>query len=62
MEPLAHPLWMLQRVTDFLASLDGEARSQAEELLRSIGAQQLLDFTMPVRLERRHFRLCVQGR
>lgn len=59
---IPYPLWMLQRVTDFLASLDGQARSQAEELLRSIGAQQLLDFDMPVRLERRHFRVCVQGR
>ena len=59
---IPYPLWMLQRVTDFLASLDGKARAQAEELLRSIGAQQLLDFDMPVRLERRHFRVCVQGR
>lgn len=59
---IPYPLWMLQRVTDFLASLTGEARAAAEEMLRSMGAQQLLDFDMPVRLERRHFRLCVQDR
>jgi len=57
-----YPLWMLQRVTDFLAGLTGGDRAAAEELLRSIDAQQLLDIDMPVRLERRHFRLHVAGR
>ena len=59
---IPYPLWMLQRVTDFLSGLQVAERASAEQLLRSIGAQQLLDFDMPVRLERRHFRLCVQGR
>ena len=59
---IPYPLWMLQRVTDHLSGLGDQDRAAAEGLLRSIGAQQLSDFTMPVRLERRHFKLCIQGR
>tara|TARA_R110000868_G_scaffold11201_3_gene54960 strand:+ start:1777 stop:2889 length:1113 start_codon:yes stop_codon:yes gene_type:complete len=52
-----YPLWMLQRVTDHLASLDGESRSKADEMLRSIGAAKLIDFTLPLRLDRENFKL-----
>jgi len=52
-----YPLWMLQRVTDHLASLEGEARESADEMLRNIGAAKLTDFRMPVRLERANFKL-----
>ena len=52
-----YPLWMLQRVTDHLASLDGDARLRCEEMLRSIGAAKLIDFALPVRLKRENFKL-----
>ena len=54
---IPYPLWMLQRVTDFLASLDGADAEAAEEMLRSIGAQELLGFQLPFRLVRTHFKL-----
>jgi hypothetical protein len=54
---IPYSLWMLQRVADHLAGLTGADRSAADRLLRSIGAQQLADFGLPVRLERRHFKL-----
>jgi glutathione S-transferase len=54
---LPYPVWMLQRVTDHLASLTGEARARAETLLRSIGAEVLIDLEMPVRLQRENFKL-----
>lgn len=52
-----YPLWMLQRVTDHLASLDSDARGKAEKMLRSIGAAKLIGFTLPVRLARKNFKL-----
>tara|TARA_R110002124_G_scaffold56548_2_gene159383 strand:- start:526 stop:1638 length:1113 start_codon:yes stop_codon:yes gene_type:complete len=52
-----YPLWMLQRVTDHLAALDGEARQSAEKMLRSIGAAKLIDFTLPIRLKRENYKL-----
>tara|TARA_R110000868_G_scaffold120773_1_gene320584 strand:- start:19883 stop:21010 length:1128 start_codon:yes stop_codon:yes gene_type:complete len=52
-----YALWMLQRVTDHLASLDGEDRHRADELLRSIGAAKLIDFAAPARLSRENFKL-----
>tara|TARA_R110002073_G_scaffold6054_6_gene36495 strand:+ start:566 stop:1678 length:1113 start_codon:yes stop_codon:yes gene_type:complete len=52
-----YPLWMLQRVTDHLASLQGGARQEAERMLRSIGAAKLIDFELPVRLKRENFKL-----
>lgn len=54
---IPYSLWMLQRVFDHLASLQGGDRVRAEELLRSIGAANLLDFRLPARLERRRFQL-----
>ncbi|WP_203291840.1 glutathione S-transferase family protein [Maricaulis parjimensis] len=58
---IPYPLWMLQRVTDYLCGLTGEDRAEAEELLRSIGAQQLIDFQLPFRLARPHFKLSRAG-
>jgi glutathione S-transferase len=52
-----YPLWMLQRVTDHLASLEGEDRDRAQAMLRSIGAAKLIDFTLPLRLARENFKL-----
>tara|TARA_R110002049_G_scaffold3567_1_gene26559 strand:+ start:2219 stop:3331 length:1113 start_codon:yes stop_codon:yes gene_type:complete len=52
-----YPLWMLQRVTDHLASLQGGARQDAEKMLRSIGAAKLIDFSLPIRLKRENFKL-----
>lgn len=52
-----YPLWMLQRVTDHLASLSGEDRARAEKMLRSIGAAKLIDFELPIRLARKNFKL-----
>ncbi|WP_339742750.1 glutathione S-transferase N-terminal domain-containing protein [uncultured Maricaulis sp.] len=52
-----YPLWMLQRVTDHLASLEGDARARADKMLRSIGAAKLIDFTLPIRLARKNFKL-----
>jgi glutathione S-transferase len=52
-----YPLWMLQRVTDHLASLTSEDRRKADELLRSIGAAKLVEFTAPIRLARENFRV-----
>ena len=54
---IPYPLWMLQRVTDHLAALDGDARHRAEEMLRSIGAAKLIDFSLPIRLKREKFKL-----
>lgn len=54
---IPYPLWMLQRVTDFLASLEGEERVAAEEMLRSMGAEILIGFRLPFRLTRSHFKL-----
>ncbi len=54
---IPYSLWMLQRVTDFRDSLHGEARRGVEEMLRSMGAEDLVDFQLSARLERRHFKL-----
>ncbi|RKR03914.1 glutathione S-transferase family protein [Maricaulis maris] len=53
------PLWMLQRVTDYRDGLVGEARRAVGELLRSMGAADLDEFTLPVRLQRRNFKLAL---
>ncbi|WP_417494417.1 glutathione S-transferase family protein [Maricaulis sp.] len=54
---IPYPLWMLQRVTDHLASLEGADRKRAEEMLRSIGAAKLIGFQLPLRLARENFKL-----
>ncbi|NNE50137.1 MAG: glutathione S-transferase [Altererythrobacter sp.] len=50
-------LWMLQRATDYLATLQGEDRAACEALLREAGGETLLDFPMPFRLEFKDHRL-----
>lgn len=54
---IPYPLWMLQRVTDHLASLKGDDKTVAEELLTSIGADALIDLDMAPRLTRKNFKL-----
>lgn len=54
---IPYPLWMLQRVTDHLDLLPDRDRGAAEDLLREIGAPDLADWRLPVRLQRRHFKL-----
>ncbi|MDJ0642472.1 MAG: glutathione S-transferase family protein [Erythrobacter sp.] len=43
-------LWMLQRALDYRDALDRDDRAACDELLRSVGGEALIDFTMPVRL------------
>ncbi len=43
-------LWMLQRALDYLGSLGGDDRAACDNLLREVGGEALIDFTMPVRL------------
>jgi len=50
-------LWMLQRALDYLASLEGQARADAEAMLRRFGAKAVISFQMPVRLTFEDFRL-----
>lgn len=56
---IPYALWMLQRVTDYREGLAGEARQSVDEMLRSIGAADLIDFRLPVRLQRRNFKLAL---
>lgn len=58
---IPYPLWMLQRVTDYLDSLTGADREAAEALLRSMGAQKLIGYQLPFRLARTNFKLCRGG-
>ena len=58
---IPYPLWMLQRVTDYLGSLTGADREAAEALLRSMGAQKLIGYQLPFRLARTNFKLCRGG-
>lgn len=50
-------LWMLQRATDYLASLEGQDREACASLLRDVGGDSLLDFPMPFRLQFENHRL-----
>ncbi|MFN2099072.1 glutathione S-transferase family protein [Altererythrobacter sp. MF3-039] len=50
-------LWMLQRATDFLASLDSQDREACASLLRDVDGDSLLDFEMPFRLKFENHRL-----
>ncbi len=54
---IPYPLWMLQRVTDHLASLSGADKSAAEDLLKSIGADALINLDTGPRLTRKNFKL-----
>ncbi|ABC64478.1 glutathione S-transferase [Erythrobacter litoralis] len=55
-------LWMLQRGLDYLASLSGEERQACAAMLRSVGGEALLDFSMPVRLAFEDHKLTIEGR
>ena len=52
-------LWMLQRPLDYLASLDGDEKARARELLVAVGGEALLDFPAFPRLTRRNFKLAL---
>ncbi len=52
-----YPVWMLQRVTDHLASLTGDDNKAAKALLLSIGAGALIDLDITPRLTRKNFKL-----
>ncbi|MCF6292465.1 MAG: glutathione S-transferase N-terminal domain-containing protein [Robiginitomaculum sp.] len=54
---LPFSLWMLQRVLDHLASLSGDDRKFAAELLTKIGAEELLSMQVTPRLKRESFKL-----
>lgn len=45
-----YSLWMIQRVRDHLADLQGQDRARADALLHTIGAETLIDFPDPPRL------------
>jgi hypothetical protein len=50
-------LWMFQRPQDHLASLDGEDRAAAEQLMRELDGLEVLAAPAPTRLTRTNFRL-----
>lgn len=54
---IPYPLWMLQRVTDHLASLLGTNKKVADTLLTSIGADALIGLEISPRLTRKNFKL-----
>lgn len=54
---LPFSLWMLQRGLDYLASLAGEEREAAANLLRECDGEVLIDFEMSLRLTFENFRL-----
>lgn len=54
---LPFSLWMLQRALDYLASLVGEARLEAEAMLLECGGEALVSFQMPVRLTFEDFKI-----
>ena len=56
---IPYALWMLQRVTDYRDSLDEGARASVDEMLRNTGAEKLIDFALPSRLQRRNFKIAL---
>jgi glutathione S-transferase len=54
---LPFSLWMLQRGLDYLASLKGKERADAEALLKECGGEALIQFELPVRLTFENFKL-----
>ena len=54
---IPYSLWMFQRPLDFLRSLKGEERIQADRLLELIGAGSLFDLQQKVHLKRENNRL-----
>mgnify|MGYP003472169463 FL=1 len=56
---LTFALWRLQRVHDHYRSLTGGERERADRMLESIGGLELASLQLPVRLDRRDFRLVI---
>lgn len=56
---LTFALWRLQRVQDHYQSLTGADRDRAGQLLDAIGGTALVTSQMPVRLDRRDYRLVI---
>lgn len=52
-------LWRLQRFHDHYRSLAGGERERADLVLESIGGMELANLQLPVRLDRRDFRLVI---
>src|SRR5262249_19612490 len=52
-------LWRLQRVLDHYRMLNGADRERADKLLGAVGGRTLSSFQLPVRLERRDYRLVI---
>lgn len=52
-----YPLWMLQRVLDHYAGLEGDDKAAADALLARIGASALSDMSITPRLKRENFKL-----
>lgn len=49
--------WMLQRVQDAWQGLSAPQRRDLRSMFANVGAEAVLDIAVPLRLERRHFRL-----
>lgn len=58
-QALGHTLWLLQRPLDWVEGLSGAARVEAEDLMREIGADALLNIRLRRRLTRVRGRLAV---
>jgi len=58
-QALAHPLWLLQRATDFVAALEGAERQAAEALAREMGAGDVIGIRLARRLTRVRNRLAL---
>ena len=56
---IPYSLWMLQRITDHLASLSGKDKKAAETLLKFIGAGALIGLDITPRLTRTNFKLAL---
>lgn len=56
---LTFALWRLQRVQDHYRSLSGADRERADRLLGAVGGLALVAAEMPVRIERREYRLVI---
>jgi glutathione S-transferase len=56
---MSFSLWRLQRVLDHYRSLSGANRERADRLLEAIGGRALASLQLPVRLERRDYRLVI---
>lgn len=56
---MSFSLWRLQRVHDYYRSLTGADKERADRLLEGIGGRSLASLQLPVRLERREYRLVI---